>query len=166
MPTRYKCGNGHVFLFPLVITEHTVKLVNTVSGLNVAYDSCVEGWFETVSHRCPVDNCTSIDIQEYIEPIEEKGEITALISVPNNEVNGFITQGYSVMEDKIYAKETILIRRAEVKQKDYVEVAKEIAAVASKTLDDIEANDRIEKNLKSLKKQTPDDIFTKEVKKQ
>lgn len=69
--------------------------------------------FET--HVCPY--CHSLNITEaQAEQPQPKGKITALISAPNSNVNDYLEQGYEVMEDKIYAKETILVKREEATQ--------------------------------------------------
>jgi len=51
----------------------------------------------------------TIDLKEHVEG---KSDITALIEVPHAEVNDRIAEGYVVMEDKIYAKSTIMCKRA------------------------------------------------------
>jgi hypothetical protein len=93
MTTQYECDKGHVFIYPAKI----------VGPVGISQTDTLE------VHVCPF--CQSLELKEHIEPVEEKGEITALISVPNNEVNSKLADGYKIMEDKIYAKETIMIKR-------------------------------------------------------
>lgn len=67
---------------------------------------------ELIDRLCPF--CSSLEFDDVpAEPVQSKGKITALISAPNSEVNKFLAEGYEVMEDKIYAKDTILVKRAE-----------------------------------------------------
>ena len=67
---------------------------------------------ELIDRLCPF--CSSLEFDDVpAEPVQSKGKITALISAPNSEVNKFLAEGYEVMEDKIYAKDTILVKREE-----------------------------------------------------
>ena len=70
---------------------------------------------ELIDRLCPF--CSSLEFDDApAEPVQSKGKITALVSVPNSNVNDYLEQGYEVMEDKIYAKDTILVKREEATQ--------------------------------------------------
>jgi hypothetical protein len=67
---------------------------------------------ELIDRLCPF--CSSLEFDDApAEPVQSKGKITALVSAPNSEVNKYIADGYEVLEDKIYAKETVLVKRVE-----------------------------------------------------
>lgn len=70
---------------------------------------------ELIDRLCPF--CSSLEFDDApAEPVQPKGKITALISAPNSNVNDYLAEGYEVMEDKIYAKDTILVKREEATQ--------------------------------------------------
>jgi hypothetical protein len=79
----------------------------------------------------------TIDLKEHVEG---KSDITALIEVPHAEVNDRIAEGYVVMEDKIYAKSTIMCKREVLS--DYVaeamETARRTAVLGEATLKEAE----------------------------
>ena len=73
--------------------------------------------FETYTletHVCPY--CQSLNIQEVMEEPRRNPKITALIESPNAEVNARLLEGYEVLEDKIYAKSTILVKHEKSKE--------------------------------------------------
>jgi hypothetical protein len=85
---QFKCGKGHVFLFPT--TAHTGLGAGDVN------------WIE--SKQCP--ECGSIHFTEYTEPIipatVESVYIYDLTSGPQTELNGLLAQGYVIINR--YAK--------------------------------------------------------------
>jgi hypothetical protein len=109
--TVFVCSQcNRAFLYPATITA-------SISGL---YDGVVE------TRNCPY--CKSDTFTEQTEP-EQQQPIIALISVPNGEVNAKLAEGYMVMEDKIYAKDTIMVKRAGPKG-DYVDDVAKVAQEA------------------------------------
>ena len=70
---------------------------------------------ELIDRLCPF--CSSLEFDDApAEQPQAKGKITALVSAPNSNVNDYLAEGYEVMEDKIYAKDTILVKREEATQ--------------------------------------------------
>jgi hypothetical protein len=118
MTNTLKCDKGHVFLTPAkkIVMKHIPLLFptnNTTSAeTTVTFQQTTESIETPV---CPHCNSPSFTVQE--EPVAVKGEITALLSVPNNEVNVKLAEGYKILEDKIYAKETVMVKRAVPEQK-------------------------------------------------
>jgi hypothetical protein len=110
MPTTLKCDKGHVFLTPAKMIE---RFVNDITPEVLQDLKIVPLTKETPI--CPHCNSPSFTVQE--ELVAVKGEITALLSVPNNEVNSKLAEGYKILEDKIYAKETVMVKRAGIEQK-------------------------------------------------
>lgn len=63
--------------------------------------------FET--HVCPY--CHGLDFEEYVEPVIQD-KIVSLLSVPIEEVDALLKEGYEVRE--VYAKNAILQKKAEL----------------------------------------------------
>jgi hypothetical protein len=113
---KFKCDKGHVFVYPITITEHTAKEVNVRANPNdVLENYAVVDWFEKTTHRCPF--CESLDISEFAEPqpdvsnvfvynIDVNGEQTAL--------NKLLAEGYKIVAR--YAKQYFLEKSAEAKE--------------------------------------------------
>lgn len=128
---KYQCQEcNRTFPIPAKAEALIPKLTCPPKADNVTFE---EATLE--SYVCPY--CLSYAIQEYVDV---KSDITALIEVPHSEVNSKIAEGYAVMEDKIYAKSTIMCKR-ELKGDfvdDAVEVAKRSAELGNQTLKEIE----------------------------
>jgi hypothetical protein len=110
----------------MTVTEHTAQLVHTFKEQEMkTYLNSIPlaDWLEKSWRVCPVDDCGNMDISEAPEETMAKGKITALISVPNSEVNTRLAEGYEVMEDKIYAKEIIMVKRDGISKEASVEIA-------------------------------------------
>ena len=109
MPTTYQCEKGHVFLFPEVVTEHVATVIHTFKDqAHKELDGVIPtlDWFETVTHRCPVEHCGCINLKEYIAPQEN---IISVKSVDLSEVDSYLKEGYLV--ESLYAKNAVLVKK-------------------------------------------------------
>jgi len=96
---------------------YTAKLTKFIAAHDVELneDEVTQAFDTEETHVCPY--CHNLEFDDApAEPVQSKGKITALISAPNSNVNDYLEQGYEVMEDKIYAKDTILVKREEATQ--------------------------------------------------
>jgi hypothetical protein len=109
MPSHLKCEDcGATFIY--AAKQTITKPYNYLPDIHT---STWEHTTQTIEvYVCPF--CEKNRIIEAPEETQTKGKITALISVPNSEVNTRLAEGYEVMEDKIYAKETIMIKRESI----------------------------------------------------
>ena len=98
---KYQCLNDickYVFIHP------GKRTINTPSGnLKLVYPS-----LSRETYVCPI--CGSFDFEEYKEP---ENEITSVKSVPLEEVDTYLKDGYTVKE--LYARSATLVK-AEVKR--------------------------------------------------
>ncbi|MCL2642799.1 MAG: hypothetical protein FWD52_04730 [Candidatus Bathyarchaeota archaeon] len=88
---RYQCAAGHIFLHPTIIT--------TSSTLN-------EELLTTQTSNCP--HCHSLSFDEAPPTEQTLKEYTNVLSVPVNEINKWLDQGYKV--EKLYEKTAILVK--------------------------------------------------------
>ena len=108
---KFKCLNencGKTFVYAAktrkpIDTE--AKALTTAAGSLQVTESFVE------THVCPY--CNSRDFTEYTEP---QPEITSVKSVPLEDVDELLAQGYVV--EQLYAKTATLAKRGEVKQSE------------------------------------------------
>jgi DNA-directed RNA polymerase subunit RPC12/RpoP len=75
---------------------------------------------QTTTKRCPY--CNSLDVSEFVEPIEELEDV---ISVEYVNVGAKIAEGYKVKE--IYAKSVTLVKPKKRVEGDYIQEAMEKA---------------------------------------
>ena len=146
MVTQYICEKGHIFIYPAVFTSRTNRVV--VSN-NPMFDKeltnvCLNdnNWSETTIHFCPVPDCHSLALKEYVEV---EPEITSVKSVDLANVDEWLDKGYTVKE--FYAKTCTLIKKEAkpVKEKDYVDVAVETAKLGELSFHDdsiLDVNDQ------------------------
>lgn len=99
---QYKCDKGHLFI-------HVAKQTHFLEPKEIEKDEDTTCTVADAIERSVCPFCFSPFVKEHVDA---KGDITALIEVPHAEVNDRITEGYVVMEDKIYAKSTIMCKRA------------------------------------------------------
>lgn len=113
---KFECADCHkTFLYAAKKTENTYSKVTEAKeqiGTVSIISPVVLSFKET--HICPF--CQSLNIQEVVEEPKLNPKITALIESPNAEVNARLAEGYEVLEDKIYAKSTICVKREKVKE--------------------------------------------------
>lgn len=94
---------------------HTAKYSHFIQSKDIEPNSFAINLEDAVErYVCPY--CYSLNIIDVLIEQQPKGKIIALVSVPNNAVNDFLAEGYEVMEDKIYAKETVLIKREKLQE--------------------------------------------------
>ena len=112
---RYQCLNkdcGKVFIHPAKLinqTQTTTKVENDYLGTSASFT----GIPTTTTHEyhvCPY--CNNVNIDEYVEP---QPQIVSVKSVPIEEVDSLIKEGYVVLEGGIYAKTCNLIKKEEKK---------------------------------------------------
>lgn len=95
----YVCEKGHIFIFPAKIVK--VILPQLESGQMTSFVPELEPKIEI--HACPY--CQSLDLSEVIEPQED---ITSVKSVPLEDVDAWLKEGYKVRE--LYAKTATLVK--------------------------------------------------------
>jgi hypothetical protein len=119
MPSHLKCEDcGATFIY--AAKQTITKPFSTVNTLQSSLP------WEHASQSIEMYVCPFCEKNRIIEAPEEtqaKGKITALISVPNSEVNTRLAEGYEVMEDKIYARESIMVKRDGISKEASVEIA-------------------------------------------
>jgi hypothetical protein len=119
MPSHLKCEDcGATFIYAAKQTITKPFCIGAPSVGSVQWENASQS---IEIYVCPF--CEKNRIIEAPEETQTKGKITALISVPNSEVNTRLAEGYEVMEDKIYAKETIMIKRDGISKEASVEIA-------------------------------------------
>ena len=111
MPSNLVCNScKKTFIYPAKETK-TLPMIKIAYPFGCSTDEKTETHEPIIIEKSVCPHCYEPDIAAQEIPVEEKGEITALLSVPNSEVNNKLTEGYKVLEDKIYAKETIMVKR-------------------------------------------------------
>jgi hypothetical protein len=88
--TQFECDKGHIFIYP-------AKKTATDSNITLGYANELE------THVCPF--CQSLTLKEHVEP---QPEIASVVSVPLEEVDAKLAEGYTVKE--LYAKTATLIK--------------------------------------------------------
>jgi hypothetical protein len=115
---QFICDQNHKFHYPAKIIVPQKSQQWIIETDNLGSYKTLDVSLET--QVCPF--CHSKTFTEYVEP---EADIVSVKSVPLEEVDGWLLQGYVVRE--LYAKTATLVLKSKPAEKDYVAEAQELA---------------------------------------